>query len=86
MVRFCSRDVDHARENGNPRTFWICVHIGLEGRRRRLCQGEKVEESGERSLKCHYLDHDQPLLRLGPVKFEQVFIEIANTTQTCSNQ
>ena len=56
------------------------MHIGLEGRRRRLCQGEKVEESGERSLKCHHLDHDQHLLRLGPVKFEQVFIEIVNTT------
>ena len=74
MVRFCSRDVDHARDNGNPRTFWICVHIGLEGRRRRLCQGEQVEEAGERvtSLKCHHLHHDQPQLRLAPVKFEQV--------------
>ena len=75
MVRFCSRDVDLAREAANYRAFWICVQMGLEGRRRRLCQGEKVEvENDTTSLKCHHLHHDQPQLRLAPVKFEQVLI------------
>ena len=74
MVRFCSRDVDLARESGNYRTFWVCVHMGLEGRRRRLCQGERVQEVTW--LRCHHLHHGLPQLRMAPVKFEQVFSDI----------
>ena len=73
MVRFCSRDVDLAREAANYRAFWICVQVGLEGRRRRLCQGENMDKPLT-SLKCHHLHHDQPQLRLAPFKFEQVFV------------
>ena len=75
MVRFCSRDVDLAREAANYRAFWICVQVGLEGRRRKLCQGEKMENDLP-SLKCYHLHHDLPQLRLAPVKFEQVLINI----------
>ena len=71
MVRFCNRDVDLSRESVDYRTFWICVHMGLEGRRRRLCRGETVETGGS-SLKCHHIHHGQLEVRLAPVKFEQV--------------
>ena len=76
MVRFCSRDMDLVMEAGNYRTFWICVHMGLEGRRRSLCQGENVERVIIASLKCHHLHHDQSQLRLAPVKFEQVVVVV----------
>ena len=75
LESYCSRDTDLALLPIGKEIFWRCIYMGLENRRRQLCQGNHYSSTSSPGLRCSLLHQQDPYIQLAPFKFEQVKVE-----------